>query len=97
MKSMIDVLAVNPPKTGVSRKTGNPYSITECECIVTAADGSRKVGVLTLSKELDGKVQPGQYEATFDISVAYDTRKIGAQVIALVPVKPHPAVVPPKP
>lgn len=83
MKSILEILAVNEPKTGVSKKSGQPYSITECECIVTASDGTRKVGVLTLSKLLDGKVSPGKYEATFDLSVDYRDRKIGAQVVDL--------------
>jgi hypothetical protein len=80
----IEILEVNPAKTGVS-KTGKPYSITECECIVSAEDGTRKVGVLTLGQKIDpSKVKPGMYQGTFEISVNYKDRKIGAEIVDLV-------------
>lgn len=85
MKSVIEILAVNAPKTGVSKRSGNAYSITECECIVTRSDGTKQVGVLTLSKALEGKASPGKFEATFDINVDYRDRKIGAMVVDLLP------------
>lgn len=87
MQKTIEILEVNPAKTGVG-KNGKPYSITECECLVNAADGTRKVGVLTLGQRIDvSKVKPGVYEGTFDISVNYRDRRIGAEIVDLQPVQ----------
>ena len=86
MQKTIEILEVNPAKTGIS-KTGKPYSITECECIVAAVDGTRKVGVLTLGQKIDATtIKPGVYLGTFDISVNYKDRRIGAEIVSLVPV-----------
>lgn len=91
MKSVIDVLQVNEPKTGVG-KNGKPYSITECECVVTRADQSRFVAVLTLSKDLEGKVSPGQYEASFDLVASWRDRRLTAEIVSMEPVRrPAPA------
>lgn len=85
MQKTIEILEVNPAKTGMS-KAGKPYSITECECIVSATDGTRKVGVLTLGQKIDAAtIKPGLYLGTFDISISYKDRKIGAEIVALVP------------
>jgi hypothetical protein len=85
VQKTIEILEVNPPKTGVG-KTGKPYSIVECECLVVAGDGTRKVGVLTLGQKIDAsKVVPGLYVGTFDVSVNYKDRKIGAEIVDLVP------------
>lgn len=94
MQKTIEILEVNPAKTGTS-KAGKPFSITECECIVNGSDGTRKVGVLTLGRNIDAAtIKPGIYLGTFDISVSYKDRKIGAEIVALVPAtaaKPVPA------
>jgi len=85
MQKTIEILEVNPAKTGVG-KSGKPYSITECECIVNADDGTRKVGVLTLGQRIDATtIKPGVYLGTFDISISYKDRKIGAEIVSLVP------------
>lgn len=90
MQKTIEILTVNPAKTGIS-KAGKPYSITETECIVTDADGVKKVGVLTLGQSIDvSTIKPGLYTATFDISVSYKDRKIGANVVSLLPVQSRP-------
>ena len=86
MQKTIEILEVNPAKTGIG-KTGKPYSITECECIVSDSDGGRKVGVLTLGQKIDAStIKPGLYVGTFDVSVSYKDRKIGAEIVALAPV-----------
>lgn len=85
MQKTIEILEVNPAKTGIG-KSGKPYSITECECIVSDADGGRKVGVLTLGQKIDAStIKPGLYVGTFDVSVSYKDRKIGAEIVALAP------------
>lgn len=91
MQKTIEILEVNPAKTGTS-KAGKPYSITECECIVNADDGTRKVGVLTLGQKIDATtIKPGLYVGTFDISVSYKDRRIGAEIASLQPVKQAPS------
>ncbi len=88
MQKTIEILEVNPAKTGIA-KSGKPYSITECECIITDSDGGRKVGVLTLGQKIDAStLKPGLYNGTFDVSVSYKDRKIGAEIVALVPATP---------
>lgn len=90
MQKTIEILTINPAKTGTS-KAGKPYSITECECVVQDADGVRKVGVLTLGSSIDpAKLSPGVYSATFDISISYKDRKIGANVVNLTPIHQRP-------
>jgi len=89
----LEILFVNPPKTGVG-KTGNAWSMTECECIIRDAENRPSVGVLLLSRTMDAsKVVPGLYNAVFDLEVGYKDRKVGAVVTELVPlaaVKPAP-------
>lgn len=85
----LEILFVNPPKTGVSAK-GTKWSMTEAECILRDADGAPSVGVLLFGRNMDPtKITPGQYTAEFDLEVGYKDRKIGAVVTAL-----HPVVVP---
>jgi hypothetical protein len=84
----LEILFVNPPKTGVNAK-GKPWSMTEAECIVRDADGVPSVGVLLFGRNMDPtKVSPGHFTADFDLEVGYKDRKIGAVVTALHPVVP---------
>ena len=94
MQKTITVIQVNAAKTGIG-KTGKPWSMTECECIVKGADGVSQVGVLLLGKAIDPlKITPGDYVGTFDITVDYKTRKIGAEIVdmqAVTAARPAPA------
>lgn len=86
----LEILFVNPPKTGVNAK-GKPWSMTEAECILRDAEGVPSVGVLLFGRTMDAtKVTPGQYTADFDLEVGYKDRKIGAVVVALHPVVSKP-------
>lgn len=90
MQKTINIIQVNAPKSGIG-KTGKPWTMTDCECIVRGSDGVAQVGVLLLGKTIDAsKVVPGDYVGTFDIAVDYKTRKIGAEIVDLQPVAAAP-------
>lgn len=69
-------------KSGKSKKSGNDYKMTVCQCILTGE--KPQVGELVLPKDHPLPV-PGHYDATFELAVDYDKR-IGARVVALHPV-----------
>lgn len=82
---VIEILFVNPPKTGTTAK-GTKWSMTEAECIIRSSEGVPSVGVLLLGRDMDGtKLTPGTYTAIFGLEVGYKDRKIGAVVTELVP------------
>lgn len=94
MQKTIEILTVNPPKTGVT-KAGKPWTMVDCECIVNNPDNTRSVGVLLLGRKIDAtKVIPGVYVGTFDIVVDYKTRKIGAEIVDLQLAQPARSVPP---
>lgn len=85
--SYIQVIKVNDQRSGVSKKTGNPYSMQDCECMLLDEAGApSSVGVLMIPKDLMGKVQPGTYAASFTLGTDQE-RRIIARVVQLTPVK----------
>ncbi len=83
--SVIQILKVGDIRSGVG-KTGKPWQMQEAECILIDGDGQvSQVGVLDVPRELVGNLNPGTYSATFTLSAHYQTRKIGAQLVALTP------------
>lgn len=65
MQSILEILVVNV-KTGVSKKTGNPYSIPEAHCVLRNDDGTvGAVGVLKVPKTLEAVAKPGIFTAAF--------------------------------
>lgn len=92
MQSLIQIFKVNDVKKGNSKKTGNPYEIQDCECALLTAEGQiDQVGVLTLPKELSGKVVPGVFMGSFAMKVDFQTRHIGAVLTGLNPLPPKAA------
>lgn len=92
MQSLIQIFKVNEVKKGTSKKTGNPYEIEDCECALLTPEGTiDQVGVLTLPKELSGKVTPGVYMGNFAMKVDFQTRKIGAVLTGLNALPPKSA------
>lgn len=86
MQSILQILKVNELKKGVSRKTGNPYEMQDCECLILNDDGSiDQVGVLPLPKDLREKVAPGTYIGSFAMRPDMQTRRIGAVLTGLQP------------
>ena len=87
--SVIQVLKLNNPITGTSSKTGRPYDIQDCECLLLDESGQvSQVGVLTIPNELRGKVEPGIYAGTFSMRADRQTRRIGSVLVGLTPIPP---------
>ena len=87
--SVIQVLKLNEPNKGTSSKTGRPYDIQDCECILFDGDGQvAQVGVLTIPNDLRGKVEPGMYTGSFVMRADRQTRRIGSVLVGLTPVPP---------
>ena len=95
MQSIIQILKLNDPKTGVSRKTGNPYDMQDAECLLLNDDGSvDQVGVLQVPKTLREKVKPGVFTATFALHANFASRRIEAVLTGLVEIPPAAARTP---
>jgi hypothetical protein len=79
----ITVVAVEEKK-GVSKKSGQPYAMTVCQCVVKSG-AMVNVGELVLPKD-HPPVTPGEYDATFTVQVGFDKR-ISGVVERLTPKK----------
>lgn len=87
MQSTIHVFKLDEVKKGTSRKTGNPYEIhTAQTALIDAAGNIDTVGVLDIPKELQGKVNPGRYTASFAMKTNFQNGRIEAVLTGLVPV-----------
>lgn len=85
--SIIQVLKLNDPIKGTSQKTGRPYDIQDCECLLLNESGTvEQVGVLTIPNDLRGKVEPGTYMGTFSLRADRQTRRIGSVLTGLTPI-----------
>jgi len=90
MQSIIQILKLNEPKKGVSKKTGNDYDMQDAECILLTADGQvDQVGVLQVPKALRDKVTQGRFTATFALHANFASRRIEAVLTGLVPLPPQ--------
>ncbi len=85
MQAVLSIIKVNEEKTGV--KDGRPWAIQDCECILMKDDGTtaEQVGVLSLPKDLRGKVVPGVYTGSFSLRADLRTRRIEAVLVGLMP------------
>jgi hypothetical protein len=84
MQAIIQILKVNDLKTGVSSKTNRPYEIQDAECLLLNDDGTpSQIGVLSIPKDLRGKVQPGTYTGSFSLRPDLQTRRIEAVLVGL--------------
>lgn len=90
MQAVIQILKVNELKSGVSKKTGNPYELQDAECVLLDDNGQpSQIGVLGIPKDLRGKVTPGVYTGSFALRPDLTTRRIEAVLTGLnqVPVR----------
>lgn len=90
MQSIIQVLKLNEPKTGISKKNGNAYDMQDAECLLLNEDGSiDQVGVLQVPKSLREKIAVGTFRASFAMQANFASRRIEAVLTDLVafPVK----------
>lgn len=91
MQSILEILLVSI-KTGVSKKTNAPFSISEAHCVLRNPDGTPgAVGVLVIPKSLEASAVVGTYTATFGlIAAGYGEQqgRIVAQLAGLTPLPP---------
>jgi hypothetical protein len=86
MQSLIQILKVNEARSGVSKSSGKPWTIQEAECLLLKDDGSvDQVGVLTVPRELVGKVAVGTFMGSFALAASYRDRRIEAVLTGLQP------------
>lgn len=84
MQAIVQIIKVNEEKTGV--KDGRPWAIQDCECLLLNDDGTpAQVGVLSLPKDLRGKVIVGTYTGSFSLQADLRSRRIEARLVGLQP------------
>lgn len=84
MHALIQIIKVNEAKSGT--KDGRAWEIQDAECILLNDQFMPdQVGVLTLPKELRGKVGPGTYTGSFTLRPDLRTRRIEAVLVGLTP------------
>lgn len=92
MQSILEILVVNT-KSGNSKKTGQPYSIPEAQCVLKNDDGTvAAVGVLVIPKQLEEQAKPGSYTGTFALEAATfgeNQGRIVAKLVGLTPLPPN--------
>ncbi|MBA2675546.1 hypothetical protein [Ramlibacter sp.] len=85
--AILQIIKVNEERTGV--KDGRPWAMQDCECILLDDNMQPdQVGVLSLPKDLRGKVQPGRYTGSFALKADLRSRRIEAQLTGLTPIPP---------
>ena len=86
MQSLIQILKVNEARSGTSKTTGKPWTIQEAECLLLKDDGTvDQVAVLTIPRDLLGKVTPGTFIGAFALGANYKDRRVEAQLVGLQP------------
>jgi hypothetical protein len=86
MQSLIQIIKVNEPRSGVARLSGKPYTMQDAECLLLNDDGTpSQVGVLMLPKDLTGKITVGTYMGTFALQSSMKDRRIEAVLTGLQP------------
>lgn len=87
MQAVIQILKVNEVKSGVSSKTNKPYELQDAECVLLDDNGApSQIGVLSIPKDLRGKVAPGVYTGSFSLRPDLQSRRIEAVLTGLNPV-----------
>lgn len=87
-KQKLTILSINT-RSGVSQKSGRPYTIREAQCILEqASDGvsSIVVGTINLPEALADR-QPGDYLAEFALAQGNgtDAGRLVPRIVSLVP------------
>lgn len=90
MQSIIEILLVTV-KSGTSKKTNQPYAISEAHCVLRNDDGTAgAVGVLVVPKALEEIAKPGMFTAVFSLAAASYGEQQGRIVAQLVGLNPLP-------
>lgn len=83
--SLVQIIVVNEARSGT--KDGRQWSMQDAECILLKDDRTpSQVGVLMIPKDLQGKVTPGLYTASFALRPNMASRRVEAVLTGLVPV-----------
>jgi hypothetical protein len=87
MSHTLQIVSINPLRSGVSKTTGNPYAIQEAECILHGDDGKQQVGVWVLPSHLTGEFAPkaGTYNCSFSLRVNLRDRRVESVISDLTP------------
>lgn len=89
MSNLIQILKVDEPRSGVSKKSGTPFTTRSCQCILLDETGELgDVGVLRLPKDMvsdETAPKPGVYMCNHKLGVSYDKKEIGLVITSLVP------------
>lgn len=89
MQSILEILVINV-KSGDSKKTGRPFSISEAHCVLRNDDGTAgAVGVLVVPKSLEAVAKQGKFTASFALQAASfgeQQGRIVAQLVGLTPI-----------
>lgn len=97
LKQVLEILSAKN-KSDVGKKSGKPYSMNVCQCVVTDGEtGDIQVGELAIFDEISKLPAPGLYEAEFKIGVDFQTKKIGGVLVGLTPYTPNPNIASNKP
>jgi hypothetical protein len=70
-KHLIEIVAINEA-SGISKKTGNAWTMHKAQCVVRGPDNSVVIGELMLPKELALTTTPGKYLAEFELGVSFE-------------------------
>lgn len=91
VNSILQILVVNT-KSGTSKKTQQPYSIPEAQCVLLNDDGTvSAVGVLVIPKQLEEQAKPGTYTGSFALEAGTygeNQGRIVARLVGLTPLPP---------
>jgi hypothetical protein len=91
MQSIIEILLVTV-KEGTSKKTNNPYKISEAHCVLRNDDGTPgAVGVLVVPKALEAVAKPGLFTAGFSLQAGSFGENQGRIMAVLAGLSPVPA------
>jgi hypothetical protein len=95
MQTILHILKLNAPRTGVSKTTGRPYDMQDAECVIYNDDGEPiEVGVLMIPDSLRETVSPGFFLGTFALRASHAKnggRAISAVLTGLQP-RPSPSI-----
>lgn len=85
--ALLEIFKVNDVKSG--QKDGRPWELQDAECaLLTEGLTIEQVGVLSIPRDLRGKVQPGRYTGAFTLRADLRTRRIEAVLVGLTPLPP---------
>lgn len=80
--TLIEIMSVEE-KSGVSKKTGQPYNMRGAHAVVYLPEG-KQVGVVRMPRDMPSPA-PGFYEAVFGLAIDFQTRDVVGRLVELKP------------